>query len=294
MLRHARLRLLAAVHLVVLGLLGFWCKDTGGRLPGIELEYMPLVLLIALTLSQACLLGFWAALSSSWSRGWRIIGLIAGSTMLELALTACKDHFLFMPSIGASIITLILVVARRRVALRRLSPGLPDPSSEGFRWSIRGLMASTLVVGLVIAGARSTREAIGHASPNILIIAAWSFVLVVQALAACWAALGLARPGLRIPAVVLCAAVSGATFAYGLSEDGEWRSLTYFITVNAGQSVLVLGSLLVVRSAGYRLVRRGEGQPVGDDLAAKGGDVSGPAHEPGIAWIDSPVAPETS
>ena len=79
---------------------------------------------------------------------------------------------------------------------------------------------------------------------------------MVLALAAAWAALGLARPWLRAACVLLCAIAFGALFAYGIGEDRRWEEITYFVTITAGQSALVLGSLLALRGAGYRLVGR--------------------------------------
>jgi hypothetical protein len=256
--RSRRLALLVVVHLAGGALLGGYGILRGGRLPGLAWEHLPVAALLALTFGQACLLGFWAAFSAA--SGWlRLGGLVAGAVYLEVLTAAGSndDDFLFMASIAAGVIATVLLTTRLRWAeLRRVEAAGPRPDAEGLRFSIRGLMLFTLGVALLMGGARGTRQAFGHLGPGLFVTAVWSLSLVVLALAACWATLGPGRPWARVAAVSLGAVASGALFAYGIGEDRSWESLGYFVIITAGQSALVLASLLVVRSAGLRLLAR--------------------------------------
>lgn len=254
-----RLAVLLAVHGAGVGALGLWCWSNGGRFPGFALDLMPVAVLLALALGQACLLGTWAAFSRASSRA-RLKGQIVGAVCLEVVLTYGSENgeFLFMASIATALVAAVLMAARYgRADVRRVPTESTGSASEGFRWSIRGLMLFTLAVALLIGAARGARESLGPRVPSILVSTVWSLSFVVQALGACWAALGLASPWSRCGALLVCATATGALFAYGFQASDDWKSLSYIMTVNVLQSAVVLGSLLVVRSAGYRLVRPG-------------------------------------
>lgn len=255
-----RLGLLALAHLASGVLLGGYCAAVGGRLPGFALPLAPLVTLLALALGQACLLGFWAALSRG-PRWLRLGGLAAGAVYLEALVSygLREDDLRLVATISVATISVVsaaaLLAARRgRAELRRVVPAERVPPREGLRFSIRGLMLTTLIVATLLGGARGVRQAFGHFTPSLFASAVLAVSLVVLALAAGWAALGVARPAGRACAVLACAVAYGGLFAYGVSEDRDWEPIAYFVIVVAGQSAAVLASLLVARSAGYRLV----------------------------------------
>lgn len=253
-----RLRMLLAVHLVFGLATGRFCFAVGGRLPGISLEFLPLVVEIATVLAQACLLGLWAGFAPG--AGWiRLAGLAAGVLILEAGLWVAnhgRDNLVFLLTISAAVIAAVSLVLRRRgIELRHLPGVASSPSREGLRFSIRGLMAFTIAVALLLGGARGLRESFGHLGPSLFAIVIWSTSFVILTLAAAWAMLGRSRPLPRAAVVLVVAAALGFLFAYGIGERNA-ISFVYFMLCSVIQSVLVLGSLLVVRSAGYRLVAR--------------------------------------
>lgn len=144
---------LVIVHLVLGLAVGGFCFAVGGRIPGITLEPLPLVVAIATALAQASLLGLWAgfALKAGWIR---LAGLALGVLILELGLWAADQgdgNFLFLPTISAAAIAAVSLVLRLRGVEFRQVPGeaaLPD--REGPRFSIRGLMVFTVVVALLL------------------------------------------------------------------------------------------------------------------------------------------------
>lgn len=82
----------------------------------------------------------------------------------------------------------------------------------------------------------------------------WVATISVTGLASVWAMLTAATPGPRAALVLAAATGSAALTAYGFNEG--WDTYFYLITITVLQALVVLLSLLVVRSCGYRLRRR--------------------------------------
>lgn len=85
-------------------------------------------------------------------------------------------------------------------------------------------------------------------------VVVWSLCFVVVGLVALWAVLGAARPLRRVPALFALSPVLGALFAYAVHTDEAGRF--YIILIMLLYPAALLGSLLVVRSCGCRLMRR--------------------------------------
>ena len=211
---HVRLRLLVGAH-VLGGLLACGYSAIEGRIPFV-LEYLPLVPHLAINLSQACLLGAWAAFSRA-PGGCRLAGLIVGAVSLEILLAAGDNDDEF---------TGMAALASVGVSWPCSPPGDGEPNSSGSRsrptrrlprgsaFTIRGLMLFTLVIALLIAGAKGLRETFGR-GPMLVLVAIWSLCFVAVGLAAVWAAWGLTRP-LQRSLVVLALALSlGVLFSFG-------------------------------------------------------------------------------
>ena len=179
-----------------------------------------------------------------------------GGVYLEILLVAGAgdDVFTGMSALTSIGVSLALLAARNRgVRLLRDPKRFDPPDSHGIRITIRGLMLVTLVIALLIAGARGLWETFGR-GPGPALMATWGLCFVAVGLAAVWAALGLTRPLWRSLAVLALASSLGVLFAYGINEG--WESYVYVISIMALQAAVVLGTLLVVRSCGYRLVRQ--------------------------------------
>lgn len=234
------------------------------RLPRIALEFLPLVAAVGVLTAQAALLGFWAAFSDA-KPGARIVGLIAGACWLEALLRLAGEGHVGFHGLTATAVVVsagaLWYVRIRKARLDRVA-GKPDPTGgyrEGLRFSIRGLMLFTMAVALVVGGARSMRRVFDDGPPVLPLIAIWAICFAACGLAAAWAALGLRRPFGRGLAVLLMAAVLGGLFGYGVGTDSdEWEVYCYFVIVMLLDALLVFLTLLVVRSAGYRLVPRAD------------------------------------
>ena len=121
---------------------------------------------------------------------------------------------------------------------------------EGLRFSIRGLMIFTAAVALVCAVARALE---GSRSP-FLFIPVWALCFVAVGLVSLWAVLGNAHPLRRGPVAFVLSPVLGAFFAF--AANAHQAGWIYILLIMLLYPAALLGSLLVVRSCGYRLVRR--------------------------------------
>jgi hypothetical protein len=243
-----RLLGLAAGHLVV-GIIAALLAPI--ELPDFFLCDILVVPLFASARCQALLLALWGSTSrgSPWRR---MPGLIAGVVYLEALFPSTLRQRL--PGMGAVMVTFalaaLLVVWRLGVRLIRFAdPAHPvPPETVGFRFSIRGLMLVIAAAALLSAGARALREA-----PAFFVLA-WPIRFVAVGLVALWAVLGVGRPLRRAPIVFVLSLILGALFGFAVQAEGPgWVDILLMMLL---YPTLLFGSLLVVRSCGYRFVRR--------------------------------------
>jgi hypothetical protein len=124
------------------------------------------------------------------------------------------------------------------------------PEPEGLRFSIRDLMILTATVAFLCAGAKALQE-----SPIrvLLLVLFWALCFVAVGLVSLWAALGKARPLRRSPVVFVLSPMLGVFFAFACgAHNAGWA---YILLIMLLYPAGLLGSLLVVRSGGYRLIR---------------------------------------
>lgn len=219
------------------------------------LGHILLMPFLASVLCQAVLLSLWGTTSgvSLWAR---MTGLAAGAVYLEtLFPTDLRRELFGISAIAIAVATAIGFCGRAlgvRV-VRQDDPGRPSPAeAEGLRFSIRGLMIFTAAVALLSAGARALQGTPRHV---INLTAIWAMCFVAAGLASLWAALGDVRPLERVPVVLVLSPMLGAFFA--LAADTHRAGRAYIILTMLLHAALLIGSLLVVRSCGYRLVGRG-------------------------------------
>ena len=211
---------------------------------------------MGLTLGQACLLGFWAAYSG---RPWwlRLGGLVAGAVGLEFLVEfgTGEDDFRGMATIAAGVNAAVLWLSGSAGPGSAVDLSTAGGSArQGFRFSIGGLMLFTLGVAVVFARGRPRHLRPAGPEPG-------RRRRLEPLPGGPGTGRGLGGPGARPPLFwAPCVLARGiafvALFAYGIGEDRDWESITYFITITAGQLAPVLGSLLALRGAGYRLVGR--------------------------------------
>jgi hypothetical protein len=224
-------------------------------LPPFGLRDVLIAPLIVSVLCQAVLLALWAIYTETplWGRA---AGLVAGAVYLDvlfrLGIPRGEFHGLGTVTIVVAAAALLVVRALDVRLTRDTDPGrLARPGAEGLRFSIRGLMLFTVVVALLSALTKGLQES---PRPIMLLTALWAMCFVAVGLAALWAALGYARPRRRGMVVLVLSPVLGAFFA--LAAEAHRAGQFYIMLTMLLYASLLFGSLLVVRSCGYRLVRR--------------------------------------
>ncbi len=246
-----RILLIFIAHFVAGIAFSLW-SAVEGRVPFV-LEYILIVPPCALVFCQSCLLAFWAIMShvAVWKR---LTGLIAGNVCLEILIgMAVEDGELsFMTTIATGIIAVVLLVIRLWRARLLRFPAQPQPgNAEGLQFSIRGLMLFTFAVAVVITAAKELRE-VDERPPVLFLVTIWALCFVVTDLAALWATLGIGSPVPRSIAVILMSVSLGWFFSHTLGQD--WETYFYIMSIMFLQSLCLIGSLLAVRTCGYRLV----------------------------------------
>jgi hypothetical protein len=265
-----RLKVLLVVHLV-LGI----APAAMFLLPG-DLRWIPLTwALSSVTLAQLMLLAVWAGLGATTAaRRW--LAIVAG--LLYLAAWPTLVLSLVMTSEESAIATFVLFAAmdaawllvatsgfllvRRRFAeLVRVTDGKSLPASR-HQFSILQVLIVTslaaMMLGLARASTRADAEGVWFfAFMSLLAILAYAANLALSV----WAALAPGRARWRLMVVFAAALFLGMIVSYAallrLSQADWW--LWLFCTQSlafALPPVIVVLSLLVVRSAGYRLVSK--------------------------------------
>jgi hypothetical protein len=184
----------------------------------------------------------------------RLAGLGAGAVYLEALFPAdLRREFLGISTITIVVTTATLLVVRWlgvKFTRQGDSSQSARPEPEGLRFSIRGLMIFTAAVALICAGAR----ALEGSEYLFLLFSVWALCFVAVGLVSLWAVLGDAHPLRRGPAVFVLSPVLGAFFAFAaIAHRAGW---IYILLIMLIYPAVLLGSLLVVRSCGYRLARR--------------------------------------
>lgn len=256
----AKTKLLVAAHLVALPVLTSAAFGTSWPNPAGTIH-------LSLVFADGGLLGLWAALGTA--RRW-IRLVITGFGMICLFLAAIVaenrpidfDELAMMAVLIAAPTGVVFVVltalrsGRRALCLTR-SRMLPG-SSEGLQFTIKHLLIATAVVAVVLSCGKAVQ--VWHASGTTwiemaVVIAVVCPCLVLVELATFWGSLGIGRPLPRLLVVVPTAFVIGLVppfyFMAGLGT-------TFFVAwscVTGCQALITAGTLLVVRSSGWRLCR---------------------------------------
>jgi hypothetical protein len=193
--------------------------------------------------------------ASPWKR---IAGLLAGSIYLEtLWLLALEGE---LPgtstiTIGVTTACLLVVQANWGKFTRQVQDGSPAlPETQRLRFSIRGLMLLTAAAALLSAVARTMhgRDFAPNRLTLVNVFLALCFVTI--GFVALWAVLGKAQPLVRGAVVFVLSPILGVFVAVAANVHGAgW---VYIILSMLLYSATLLASLLVLRSCGYRFVRR--------------------------------------
>jgi hypothetical protein len=254
-----RLHLLAVV-LLVCGLAAAFVARIDVSSPSGLSSLLPLVPLFALVMCQVCLLGLWVVFSKTpWWK--RVGGFAFGALYFEHlwpGLSFPRGEFFLLPSMAMAFLGCALLIMRGmgyRLCVGTVSDSSSRSEHERFRFSIRGLMLMTVAIALFVAGTKELK----HFAPRgefVIRWAEWDLCVVAVGISAFWAALGLARPRQRSAVTVALSAVLGTPFALAESGPGDRDRFYNIITIMPLHAALLLASLLVVRSCGYRLMWR--------------------------------------
>lgn len=274
-----RLVALAGVHLIASLLLGVavaLLRPAFGA--GSDYWWAIWTFMCSFLIAQAGLMATWAALGpSSWKA--RLAGLFLGASCLaeasrpdrlirlELFSSDALSAFGIIVIIECSVLILLLAICRwRRRRLVWLSQGSLQASKPQI--SLLGAIIGVVLIAVYLSVFATVRAASDSFRLQIVSMRFWELIgmlsWVLIPLVGLWATLTAKNPLLRIPVPILVAA--GFTFLHWYcrhlmtpSRGVPWSVLLAKILIpNLVPALLVLGTLLLVRSWGYRLIETKE------------------------------------
>lgn len=264
---------LVCAHLLLAGAAAI-ALINGSQRAGARIETL-FVAVLAISISQAGLIGLWAGLATA-PAARRSAGAIGGGAgvYLGLAITLVQESgnrglrassaedwvfsaaFVVAPLAAVGLLSSVL--ARRGFAIERRAPDEDARERRDAQFTLFHLFAVTLVAAVLFALVRGLRGkwAGGLAAPfEICLLAAFNALVFVLHTQIClWSALGAGRRIARLAALSFSTALAGGI--YGLAT-GDRQTDTYLncIGLMTIYSTLIGGSLLVLRRFDYRLTR---------------------------------------
>lgn len=228
------------------------------------------IVFIGLVTSQLCLLGMWAGFSRC-RRYLRLAWTVGGTAAIWAVIAfASRSHwlgpthdfrdfqgFVLIPGILATFVVLTMALicfALRRwwVQLGRLEYDLSNEYDEGLKFSLGQLLALPCFYAVVMAIGRAV-VAPGTQTIWVWIPAGVFFALSIATvpIAATWAALGKKQPLMRTGLALIFVGVNGLLPPTVLG--GQWWHAINWMLIYLATCILIVLSLLLVRSNGYRV-----------------------------------------
>lgn len=133
------------------------------------------------------------------------------------------------------------------------------PHRQGLRFSMLQILVVMSTVALVLSLMRATRESHGGADSTwdwLVMTAFVSVMFIVNTACAAFAALGLGNVKRNVGIVLVVSIVLGIATAIAMRNDEVPWLFAGSILIAVVPTATVLVSLLIVRSCGYRLIRR--------------------------------------
>jgi hypothetical protein len=280
---HCRIKLLIAAHL---------CANVASMVAAaqvpLEVTYLPAIwACLSVPMAQIMLLGFAVGMGSRRFRSGIVILLLGavalaatavlpslmryGANVASVEGTAAYVQALSgipIYGIGIGLVALVFLSIRRWGASMWLFPPGQFPTQRRFQFTIFQILLFMSVAAVLLSCGRylyfaRTEVRRGADDSPVFFILLNVFVLSLFALnivSAVWAALGQNRPLWRVAVVVLTSTALGAAMALVVSfvpQGPAWQRwlLTMMpLTMSLLPTLLILATLLVVRSCGYRLV----------------------------------------
>jgi hypothetical protein len=254
--RRTRIGVLIGAHLV----LGMVVAPLAMLYPQLQNETWISVLYLGFVCTEILLVGIWLGLSAA---RWRtkLGGLLVGAIWLGGLSVAPVPFRSFN---GAPILLVLvgvplLVVAASCALCRRTFAKLEcrdrwksRPVSEELQFSLRSLIGLTVIISALLGLARCVRW-IDPGAEFMVVILMFALTALLATGMLVWASLGLGLAFVRVPIVLAAMTLLGLLPPYSM----EYSALRYIVwpSLMAVVAACTAGSLLVIRSCGYRLVR---------------------------------------
>lgn len=222
---------------------------------------------------QLMLLAFWAGLGTS-GRAWRITGTVAGTSYVALWSTSphllslwnspnsswtdglgeCGKMFLQSGLLVLIAGAMFLIMRRWFSHLERAADARQTAPTSRYQFSIQHLLVITTVTAMFLATSRGEWGR-GDQWKLIMAIVLFFGTCVANAIYAVRGTLSLGPTRWRLFLVLVVAVLLGIgiTLITGIATVSWWLGALMALTMTVPTLVVVL-SLLVVRSCGYRLV----------------------------------------
>jgi len=207
-----------------------------------------------LLFAQANLIGLWAAVGRSDPRV-RIMGVLADYVFNVFALLMIVGplHQLVIVIPIMPVLFMYAICAASRLTpwrLRWLNYSTQHSVCPKPQFLIRHIMVATAVIGIILALLRVAGSLL---QSDFMVIVAVTVMMTIGAIIAIWAALA-DRHRSRIPLGFVLGFLPGLLAGF---FSVEFADLVLFSLISAIQTAIVLITLLLVRSAGYRLAIEG-------------------------------------
>jgi hypothetical protein len=237
---------------------------TAAAIVGVTDEWQ-IVVLLGATLSLSALIGLWSGLSKA-AILQRVGGAVLGGLLLTATLAAAFRMAPGAEWIQAAVFSMAPLMAVgmfaatlrwRGFGVERLDLDERKHDQRGVQFSLAYLFVITSLAAILFAVIRGLRGLTPYAPEiawEICLIAAFNAVLFVLHTQVClWAGLGAGRRIARLGAALASTALAAGIYGFALdSDEGQYQIC---IELMAIYSVLVTGSLLILRRRGYRLLR---------------------------------------
>ena len=181
-----------------------------------------------------------------------LLGLLLGVVGGEPA----REENYFIVSVGTALITGVLLVVRC-FRVRICVATVDQAAAHRMQFTIRQLLVLTFAVACLVSLGKWLAPHLTNATEPLLLTLI-GHVFATVGLLSVWPALGARHPVLPSLILIVVAAGVGFCFAQLPPMSGTASSL---MTMTSVEALVLVASLVVVRSCGYRLVRLPPGHP---------------------------------
>lgn len=235
----------------------------------------PMDLSRTLEFAQLNLLGVWIAFGAgSWRRRLlksfgclvavavikegptRILSMAADIRLLSEIVII---HAIFAATAWLTAAGGLAIVKRWGPKLKLTFASEAEPQSSTIQFSIRSLLIATLITAIILSAAIFTRAHLDPTPDSIwpvlcIYVPAFAVYSVAVVVASVWAGLGASHLGLRTAAAASLQLTLSLLISFAFSQTGDLEQTAWLAAQQLAATAVVIGSLLVVRSCGYRVV----------------------------------------